>query len=720
MSDNSLPRDPQKLVFAYQEALARLDEQEDRARLLLEEIDRLNHQIDWIQSSKRTETDNRLRVEEALGDTRERLQIAVEATNLVLWDFKAPFKDFFLTAKWGEILGEVALEGLWDADHLRSRVHPEDMAAIEKGLGVVMAGYKDRGVVEFRFKARDTWIWIESHGMVAQRDDQGKATWLIGTLADISQRKENERVLAQALEAADKANRAKTEFLTNISHEIRTPLNALMGLNTLLLDTTLTDDQRHWLELMSRSSQSLLKLLNDMLDLSRIEAGKLTLESAPFELRPFLDSACDLYVEQARAKDIAFVKRFARGLPQMIVGDQGRVGQVLSNLLSNAIKFTGKGGEVVLDVNVVGSGSSAQLVFLVQDSGIGIRQEVISTLFRSFTQADASIAGRYGGSGMGLAICSSLVELMHGQIRVDSKLGQGSRFWVTLPLQVPESQSVAAVPIPASEAPAESTFDGWRVLLAEDHAVNELVMRQMLVKFGCEVDVAHNGHEAVDLWQGGGYDLILMDVQMPGCNGLMASQRIRAIEASKNLPRTPIIALTANAMSGDEERCLAAGMDAYVVKPVKMELLVQVMQAARQGSVPRVASGARRPAGVDRSATRPTEQGAVSGLAGLSSTIATDLQDRMAELDQALVSKNSLLALGAAHKLKATLGLLAAERGVRLSRGLEMAANAGEWGLYTKALPLMHSEVQQLLMRLDSQPMQAIGSPVRERPGSHT
>lgn len=727
MPSSKIPADAQRLAFDYQQALTRLQEADERSRVLFEEIDRLNHQLDAIQNSKRTETDNRLRVEEALDNTRERLQLAVEATNLVLWDFKAPFQDFFLTAKWGEILGEVALEGNWSVEHLKARAHPDDFPAIEKGVGVLLAGYKERGVVEFRFRARDRWIWIQSHGIVAERDDKGMPSCLLGTLTDISERKDHEASLAQARELADRSSKAKSDFLTNISHEIRTPLNALMGLNGLLLDSTLNEEQRHWLELMSRSSQSLLKLLNDLLDLSRIEAGKLALEDVPFELRPFLETVCDLFLEQSKSKNVRFEKRFAQGLPVMMMGDPGRMGQVLNNLLSNAIKFTSAGGQVVFEASVQRTGADTRLAFMVQDSGIGISEDVIDHLFSAFTQADASIANRFGGSGMGLAICASLVELMQGQIRVESRVGKGSRFHVSLPLRLPVAapeRSLSPLPTPALAAnpatePPGLPLLGWKVLLAEDHPVNELVMRQMLMKFGCTIEVAHNGNEAVDIWQRGSVDLILMDVQMPECNGLMATERIRTLERGRaGTDRTPIIALTANAMNGDRERCLAAGMDAYLAKPVKIDTLKQAMLEARLAASASFTDGGRLPdaylpqtssipAANDGPAAVDVEvdvdfdvESAYDDLSQLSPVIESDVVARMQEIDAALQAKDAASAQSAAHKLMSTLGFIDGERGVRLCRGLEMAANAGEWNLFARALPLLRDEVQHLLTQL--------------------
>jgi signal transduction histidine kinase/DNA-binding response OmpR family regulator len=715
-------RDTQQLAFAYQSALQRLKKEEERTLVLLEEIDRLNHELELSRDSKRNEADSRLRAEEALDDTRERLQIAVEATNLVLWDFKAPFHDFYLTSRWGEILGEVALEGSWGVDQLKQRVHPDDLSAIEAGLGMLLSNGQDRGVVEFRFRAVDRWVWIESHGMIAERDGNGRPVCLIGTLADITQRKANEQRLAQALELADQASQAKSDFLSNISHEIRTPLNALMGLNALLLDTELSSDQRHWLELMNRCSQSLLKLLNDLLDISRIEAGKLMLETVPFDLRPFLDNTYDLYVQQGKAQGVTCTKRLSAQLPARMVGDPGRIGQVLSNLLSNAVKFTAAGGSIVFEATVQARDQQLWLEFKVQDSGIGMSKETLGTLFRSFTQADASISNRFGGSGMGLAICSRLVDLMGGTIRVESQFGHGSTFYVQIPLRVPQPLHASPKEPVLAHASARNTLptplDGLRVLLAEDHAINEMVMRQMLSRLGCHIEVAHNGQEAVKIWQRGQIDLILMDVQMPECNGLMATQQIRMAEQKAQVKRVPIVALTANAMSGDRDRCLAAGMDAYLSKPLKGDALVETVRAVlteKQAEPAWVGAGSRNqednrqttddsvhgPATAQETAAESVLAAMLPGdMVELTPTIVRDLDLHVEALAAALQSKDARAANEHAHKLQATLGFIQGERGSRLCRGLEMAANAGEWNLFARAFPLLRQETDHLKLGL--------------------
>jgi len=499
------------------------------------------------------------------------------------------------------------------------------------------------------------------------------------------------------LTAADRASKAKSEFLSNISHEIRTPLNALMGLNTLLLQTRLDDDQRRWLELMSQSSQSLLKLLSDLLDISRIEAGKLTLEDAPFDLGSLLEATHSLFSEQARSQQVSCVKAFDEALPSWVIGDQGRLRQVCTNLLSNAVKFTPAGGTVRFKAAVRNTGDRLLLALSVSDSGIGMSQETIQSLFRSFTQADAAISGRFGGSGLGLAICARLIGLMGGDIRVTSQLGRGSTFEVDIPIRLPAQASkptAGRMPVvERTEAVQHLKFPGVRVLLAEDHPLNQMVMQQMLAQMGCEVSVAKDGLEVVQAWRDQPVDLILMDVEMPRQDGLAATREIRLLEQQTGGWRVPIVALTANAMAGDKERCLAAGMDMYLSKPVRREALQSALQSlALKTRSPE--SSPTQPLVQDRSVKSYTVP---ADIAELLPSIVDDIQWRMRELRQAQQGRDERAAMDHAHKLLTSLGLVQAERAIRLCRGLEMAARANEWNLFSKALPLLEAEVQALL-----------------------
>jgi CheY-like chemotaxis protein len=486
-----------------------------------------------------------------------------------------------------------------------------------------------------------------------------------------------------------------------------------MGLTRLLMDSPLNTEQRSWLDLMDSSAHALLGLLNDVLDLSRIEAGKMELEQERFHLLDALTEVGAVYGAQARNKSIDWTLTLASDLPTHLEGDTGRLRQVLSNLLSNAFKFTPRGGriEMVASLSERSTDRAPCWQVRVKDSGVGISARQQRTLFDAFTQADASTARRYGGSGLGLAICARLVSLMGGQVAVDSALGQGSIFTVTLPLR--ESPMVAPqnAPQELSElAAAGDRFAGLCVLVGEDHPVNELLMNQLLERLGCTVRNARDGEQAVTQWAQGGVDIVLMDVQMPGTNGLQATQRIRQLESLRGLPRTPIVAVTANAMSTDRASCLAAGMDGYTPKPVSPLALLAAMDAALRGSAdlpapatetePVQAPGApRSPAAADAldiDKLRRRLDGDEATLRQLALAMQADLRVRLLALQKALNEQNAERAVAHAHGLKGSLGSMTAERGARLAKGLELAALARDWTLFRRALPLLVSEARAI------------------------
>jgi len=408
------------------------------------------------------------------------------------------------------------------------------------------------------------------------RRDDGEPIGTATMATDITERK---RVLAQALQAS----RAKSQFLANMSHEIRTPLNGVIGMLELLLSGDLPPEQRERARLAASSGQSLLRLVDDILDVSRVEAGKLELDPREFDLAAWLRDICAVAAEQARAKGLELTLRVRDDLPATVVGDDGRLGQVLTNLLANAVKFT-DGGAITVGASVQARRHDTALVRVeVSDTGVGIAPEALERLFDAFEQADSSTTRRYGGSGLGLAISRQLIDLMGGSIDVSSAVGHGSTFRVTLPLRVvsDRAESAARPQPPARRAPrtsdasapraAAQTADSAaerRVLVAEDNPVNQLVMQGMLTRRGLAVDVAQDGFEALRLAAVHDYAAIFMDCQMPNVDGYAATEGIRQAEQAAGAPRRPIIAMTAYAMAGDRERCLEAGMDHYLSKPV--------------------------------------------------------------------------------------------------------------------------------------------------------
>ncbi|MFM9891038.1 MAG: ATP-binding protein [Rickettsiales bacterium] len=388
------------------------------------------------------------------------------------------------------------------------------------------------------------------------------------------------RDLQDSLAKAEAANIAKSDFLANMSHELRTPMNGVLGMAYLLSDTDLNDEQRRLVSTINGSAESLLMLLNDILDFSKIEAGALELEHIPFALKDVLYKTTDLLRVQASKKQLALLAECDADVPDSMWGDAGRVRQILTNLIGNAIKFT-QTGHVRVSMHRATHFNGDQLRVVVEDTGMGIAQEKLHEIFEKFTQADSSITRKFGGTGLGLAITKQLVTLMGGAIGVESTPGLGSSFWFTIPCLPAESTMVTSTAdersIMCMLPGARKPIGVARALLVEDYPVNQVFAEKILRKFGfTQIDLATDGIEAIQKYRENMYDVIFMDCQMPRLDGYLTTVELRLIEAGTAI-HTPIIAMTANAMIGDREKCLAAGMDDYLSKPLRAEHLKKLL-----------------------------------------------------------------------------------------------------------------------------------------------
>ena len=442
--------------------------------------------------------------------------------------------------------------------------------------------------VEFGAQGLTAARWVDIHcTCVHQHADE--EVWN-GYLADVTAEHTAAQALNAAKQTAEDATRSKSLFLANMSHEIRTPMNAIIGMSHLALKTGLTPRQHDYVQKIQRAGQHLLGIINDILDFSKIEADKLQVENQPFELDQVMENLATLIGDKVSAKGLELVFDVAPDVPTSLVGDSLRLGQILINYANNAVKFTER-GQVSVSVRVHGADAGRVLLhFAVRDTGIGLTEEQMRQLFRSFQQADASTTRKYGGTGLGLAISKKLAQLMGGEVGVESAVGKGSTFWFTADLEVGQGEGRQSQRVAAGNAlEAMKTIHGARVLLAEDNELNQQVAAELLADAGMVVDIANNGVEAVAMAQRAAYDIVLMDMQMPEMDGVEATRALRAIPA---LDALPVVAMTANAMQADRELCIQAGMVDFVTKPIEPDDLwrallrwIPTRQAALQESV---------------------------------------------------------------------------------------------------------------------------------------
>lgn len=536
-------------------------------------------------------------------------------SNLARAQAMAHLGSYSLDIQTGKIFWSEGLKAIWgyepdqtlSLEMAASLIHPEDRKRICEALETAVKE-KHQFNYEYRIVRPDGSVrYLHDQGEISL-DDKGNPTWMFGTLQDITDRKLIEEQLFKAKDVAEIANRAKGDFLANVSHEIRTPMNAVLGMLDLLLETDINNEQREYLQLAHVSAESLLTTINDVLDFSKIEQNKIELEQIDFNLKSLISHIINLLSGKTGSNGLKLAYYIEESLPSSFVGDPVRLKQVLFNLLGNAIKFT-KEGEVALSVEKYipsdkgylspnyNEGEEMSLLFKVQDTGIGIPSEKIDKIFDAFTQVDASVTRKYGGTGLGLAISSRLVELMGGRIWVESEVGKGSTFYFTVRVKKGSNEedyeqesrllenSIKLKENKELDGHEISSGKNLNILLAEDNPINQKLILSLLKKKGHNISIVTNGKDVLDILSIQDFDAVLMDVQMPGIDGLEATRKIRDPSSYVRWHEIPIIALTARALKEDYDKCIEAGMNYYVSKPLNKEKLFKVLDGIRQREI---------------------------------------------------------------------------------------------------------------------------------------
>jgi PAS domain S-box-containing protein len=647
----------------------------------------------------------RRRAAEQVRRSEERLRFILEAAHVGTWDWN------MLTGEvqWSENLERI--HGLPPGtfgktfERVLEDVHPEDRPRVEAAIARAVER-REPYDVEYRLPRSDgSEVWVQGKGQVFC-DPAGRPVRMAGVCMDVTDRKQAAEELRRAKEAAEAANRAKSEFLANISHELRTPMNAIIGMADLALCEQLSPLVRDYLGTAKESADVLLRLLNDLLDYSKIEAGKFVLDAAPLELRASIREALKTLSARAKEKGLTLSCEVAPEVPDALVGDAVRLQQVLYNLVGNAIKFTAQGQVQVRVVAQAISAEGACLRFSVSDTGIGIAAEAQARIFAPFVQADASMTRQFGGTGLGLTISAQLIALMGGRIWLESSPGRGSTFYFDAVFACPPAPQRAAEP-PSLAGPTVGR--PWRplnILLAEDMAANQKVVTSMLSRRGHTVEVVTNGQTALERLQQQPFDIVLMDIQMPSMDGLQATAGIRAWEQAAGC-RVPIVAMTAHAMPADRDRCLAAGMDAYIAKPIEMRRLVELVEGLSGLSAHRDGQGqvpGEKHSMLNSQATPCFEvQAVLSRLAGdveLFKTLAQfyfeDSPELLRQIREGLEQSDARLVERAAHSLKGLAANFSAQAAVSAALHVEEAARAGDLA----SVPLFFDKLDYEVARL--------------------
>ena len=521
-----------------------------------------------------------------LQDSETRFQMVMDATQDGIWDCNLQTGECYYSPGYLRMLGFAPGQWPAHADTWVGLLHPDEREAIVARAAQLL-DTKGKYEIDFRLRTHEGhYIWVTSRGQVVERDAAGKPLRAVGTHVDITERRHMleqledlnrnlEVKVAERTREAEAANAAKSQFLASMSHEIRTPMNAVLGLSQLLTDEPLTKDQQQMVQNINTAGRSLLSIINDILDSSKIEAGQLALEQQPFKMANLLGHVESLMNAVAQEKGLTLALTEESPIAGQVIGDALRIEQVLLNLVGNALKFTEQGGVTVQVIPVSITKSSARLRFEIQDTGIGLSPDEVARLFQPFTQADTSIARRFGGTGLGLSISKRLVELMGGEIGVTSTYGIGSTFWFELPFdRLPDEEK----PKSSATEVKGPRLEGLRLLVVDDSQINLYLAERVLKREGAEVTLMKDGQQALDALRTHpqGYDLVLMDIQMPVMDGLAAT---RAIREELGLVTLPVIALTAGVLAEEKQNALDAGVNDFLPKPMDLGLMASMIRS---------------------------------------------------------------------------------------------------------------------------------------------